>query len=180
MKIKSITLLILVTSLMTFSCKKQGCMDEYALNYDVSAKKEDNKFCLYKTPEISEYLPNYGANTATLVAIDRGFKYAYNKYGPELSSWMFSLYAGFSLNGEKLVSAGNVSVSIYSQEPVTPYNKYFMPLNKNSNNYYQKSHTNQVFLPPSYFPNPIEWKGTGDDWPLLILLIRVVFQEKVM
>src|SRR5690554_494686 len=165
MKTELKILVFLLPSFMMFSCKKQGCTDEFAVNYDSSAKKGLDGFCIYKTPELEEYVPNYGANTATLVAIDRGFRYEHNKYGPELKFWMYTLCAGFSINGEVLVSAGDVSMSVYSQEPVTPYIKHFMPLNKNSNNYYQKVHTNLVFLPPSYFPNPIEWKGTGGDWP---------------
>lgn len=39
-------LLILTISLISFGCKKQGCMDPSAINYDSSAKKEDNS-CVY-------------------------------------------------------------------------------------------------------------------------------------
>lgn len=37
---------ILIISISFFGCKKQGCMDPTAINYDSSAKKEDNS-CVY-------------------------------------------------------------------------------------------------------------------------------------
>lgn len=52
MKIKLVTLSIMVLSIALFSCKKEGCTDPIATNYDEDAKKDDNS-CEYEdtTPE---------------------------------------------------------------------------------------------------------------------------------
>jgi hypothetical protein len=46
MKTKILILLITLTCSSMFSCKKEGCMDKKAVNYDPAAKK-DNGMCSY-------------------------------------------------------------------------------------------------------------------------------------
>lgn len=168
---KGIHIIILIITCLSFSCKKEGCTDEYAVNYDVKAKKDNNKFCIYKKPDYKEYVPYFGQNTATLVAIDNEVYTYSSKWGP-ISTWSYALGARFSINGEVLVAAGNVSMSIYSQEPVTypsPYNIVFSKLNKQVDNSYTREHSYLPQMPPSYFPNPLEWRATGDIWPSFTL-----------
>ncbi|OUT69168.1 MAG: hypothetical protein CBB76_08450 [Crocinitomicaceae bacterium TMED16] len=51
-KIQSITRILKVfffvgVVLLSFSCKKRGCMDENAINYDADAEIADNATCTY-------------------------------------------------------------------------------------------------------------------------------------
>ena len=48
---------ILVLSLLVISCKKEGCMDSSATNYDPDAKKDDGS-CVFPDPR-DPYLGSY-------------------------------------------------------------------------------------------------------------------------
>lgn len=62
-KIQSITRILKVflfvgVVLLSFSCKKRGCMDENAINYDADAQIADNATCTYLPFEKTEMLSN--------------------------------------------------------------------------------------------------------------------------
>lgn len=173
MRVFAIT--ILVTSFLVLSCKKEGCTDEYAVNYDVNAKKENERFCFYKKPEFKEYVPCFGPNTATLLAIDRGKEVTYNPYG-KVTTWRYSLASKFFNNNTDLVSAGDVSMSVYLQsQSSSNYSVVFTQLNKQLDNTYLKVHSNYPNMSPTYFPNPLEWRGAGDVWPAFNLFNSIGF-----
>jgi hypothetical protein len=155
--------ILIVLMVIFFSCRKEGCSDDYAVNYDVKAKKGNDNFCVYKKPEVKEYVPVYGANTATLVAIDEGKQSLHDKWG-SYTLWDYTLGASFSNNGKDLVDAGIVSMSIYPAQ-LSNQNIGFLSLNKNSNNSYIKNYYANSRMALTYFPNPLEWRSTGDIWP---------------
>ena len=71
-KIKLINLAVLTLAVLTFgSCKKEGCTDVDATNYNASAKKDDNScnyegsVVLWYGPEASQYFLNDDAVTLT-------------------------------------------------------------------------------------------------------------------
>lgn len=61
MKKNKLILIGIILSISTLSCKKEGCTDSTATNYDVEAKKDDGT-CVYPEPEPDPrdpYLGNY-------------------------------------------------------------------------------------------------------------------------
>ena len=56
-RIRNVFFLGLVV-LLSFSCKKKGCMDENATNYDADAEVADNATCTYEPFEKTQMLTN--------------------------------------------------------------------------------------------------------------------------
>lgn len=52
---KNLAVLFLVASLMITSCKKEGCTNPTATNYNIEATKDDGS-CVFETPETGPYL----------------------------------------------------------------------------------------------------------------------------
>lgn len=163
MKIELKILIIFVSAFVIFGCRKQGCTDEFALNYDVSAKKEYNELCIYKNPEVKEYVPSYGANTATLATINRGRTKHVWKVGTYYS-WSYTLAAKFHGNNGEYRSAGLVS-SRQKIPDVSINGFYFLALPVLSDNSYLKNVTVEPPAPFFSFPDTLAWKATGDVWP---------------
>ncbi|MCH8904298.1 MAG: hypothetical protein IIA45_10330 [Bacteroidetes bacterium] len=46
--IQILTLLLVIGTVIMSSCKKRGCKQTYAFNYDVDADKANNKLCTYQ------------------------------------------------------------------------------------------------------------------------------------
>lgn len=64
---KKIALFSLACTLIFLSCKKEGCTDSQATNYDPDAK-DDNGSCVYPEPDPREpYLGNYWVTDTTLL-----------------------------------------------------------------------------------------------------------------
>lgn len=165
--------IVLSITFLIFSCKKQGCMDEFAINFDVNAKKESSNYCVYKTPELKEYVPNFGANTATLTVIDKGVHQVMSSTG-YIDKWTFLKKARFYENGLNAVSAGDVYMSMLIN---TSQDSIWMDLlNVDSDNFYY-GHGGFLGI-PSHLPNPIEWKATGDVWPAFDLFTSIGHSEK--
>lgn len=178
MKVKTNIGIILITSFLFFSCKKEGCMDEYAKNYDVNADKENDDYCVYDYPEVEEYMPYYGENTATLTAIDKEKK-EFHVHTGNMYRWDYILGAKFYGSSGYLESAGNVSMSIF---PLYNNGPDFDALIKHSDNSYsEESHHDPATLGGSgtySLPNPLEWKATGDVWPAFDLFTSIDFSKK--
>ncbi|WP_107039025.1 hypothetical protein [Brumimicrobium mesophilum] len=171
MKSYSKIFIVLGMSLLVLSCKKQGCTDEFALNYDVNAKIENDNFCRYAMPEVKRYVPNYGANTATLAAINKGKTPHYWKIGTKYS-WSYTLAAKFQGNNGEYQSAGLVS---FWQRIPSPYyfGFYFEELAILSDNSYVK---NGTVAPPSVvfsFLDTVVWKASGNTWPAFELFTTI-------
>lgn len=170
MKTKGILFLVAISFVL--SCKKQGCTDEYAVNYDANAKKDDNRFCVYKKPEGKDYFPDFGANTATIVSIDMGIVYAPGKYSGKY--FKNRVLAGFREVDKQLYSIGKVHVSLYVTSVGDPSGPIaFRELNRLEDNSYLRD-GDAVFQyqgnQPKKFPNPMVWKSYGEEaWPAFLL-----------
>lgn len=161
MKTKINFTLFLVLGLLVMSCKKEGCMDSYALNYDADAKKNNNKFCVYNEAKVVQYAPIFGANSATLRLSNVGIETNDYKFGPH-KKWHIGSGAKFTINGKDLVSAGHVSFSFLG-EPSDSTN-YFDSSTSHSDNFYWSDGILQYYG-LFHYPDTIIWKGTGDVWP---------------
>ncbi|RYM33876.1 hypothetical protein ERX46_07895 [Brumimicrobium glaciale] len=165
-------ILILITTCFAFSCKKQGCMDEYAANYDASAKKEIEGFCFYKTPIAGDYIPYHGPNTTTLTAIDRGFYEVFLHSSGWTEKWDCDKKAVFYGNNKnQLISAGDVFMIFINLPPFTE------KLKQDENNFYDGHGWLGVGF-PKFFPDTIVWEATGSQWPAFNLSTSVGFSER--
>lgn len=159
MKIKFIPLI--VVGVLLIACKKEGCMDKYAVNYDVHAEKGNEQFCLFKKPKTCNYIPIFGKNSATLVSLDLGYFYNKTKMG-NYYSWSSIYFAKFSEDGGNMVSAGNINFSISTE--LNGVNPFYYNLSKSSNNSYSHQYFNNGGVPVP-LPDTIRWQGTGNVWP---------------
>lgn len=69
MNFKTLTISMIALSTLTFSCKKEGCTDPIAINYDEDAKKDDES-CEYAPQKIGvdmTFNPTYGSNALALM-----------------------------------------------------------------------------------------------------------------
>lgn len=137
------------------SCKKEGCTDPTATNYNEEAKKDDGS-CTYATnpggsaANPGGYTPSYSGTFATLVGI-KTITTTQTVIGP-VDSELGTAVAVFSDNGgASFQSAGNVSC--------------------NSNALTQNSNNSYVFTPSQANPtgisfgSTVSWEGTGSTWP---------------
>lgn len=159
-------------SIVLIGCKKEGCTDEYAVNYDSQSTKTNDGFCIYNDPETHNYVPTFEANSATLMALDKGEASHYGKYGTYYS-WSYSLAAKFSENGKNIVLAGDVGMTIY-YGPLNLDSIYFRQLNMKTNFSYLINDIVMYGL-PHYFPHPIKWRGSGAVWPAFNLTDSIGF-----
>ncbi len=154
-KITTICISLIVIGFAS-SCKKEGCTDENATNYDSKAKK-DNGTCTYPEPEpIKEatepetYTPTFTGEFASLI----GIKTVSTTSTPvgEIDTELGTAVAVFRNTGSTAnVDAGTVNCETND-------------LQKQSNNSY-------VFIPSTSnptgisFSSPISWTGSGNTWP---------------
>lgn len=132
------------------SCKKEGCTDPTAINYDTAAQKDDGSCEFSNVPEPSTYIPSFNGEFGALIAL-KTVTTIETPIGNQEQN-IGTAVAVFSENGgTSFVGAGTVSLDDNE-------------LNPQDNNSY-------VFTPSasSYtginFPANLTWKGTGGVWP---------------
>ncbi len=135
------------------SCKKEGCTDSTATNYNPAATSDDGSCILEDTPAIaapSGYTPNFNGVFATLVGI-KALSTTTTPIGP-VDTEIGSAVAVFSEDaGTTFIGAGTVSLDGTS-------------LAAQSNNSY-------VYTPGAGDPMGLtfggtqSWNGTGGAWP---------------
>lgn len=143
-------------ALATLSCKKEGCTDSSATNYNADAKKDDGT-CVYatdtatnKAPQPGTYTPSYNGTFATLVGI-KTISTTSTPIG-SVDTEIGTAVAVFSDNGgTSFLDAGTVSI--------------------NSNDLSIQSNNSYVFTPSQSQPTGlslsgnVSWSGTGNGWP---------------
>jgi hypothetical protein len=147
--------LISVASIGLTSCKKEGCTDSSATNYNSEATKDDGS-CKYEdptptTPQPTGYNPTYTGEFGLLVGIKTVSTTSMPFVG-DVDVELNTAVAVFSNNGgSTFLNAGGVTANGET-------------LTKQTNNQYvyTPAVTN---LEGINFGSQIEWIGTGGDWP---------------
>ncbi|PWH82911.1 hypothetical protein [Brumimicrobium oceani] len=143
--------LILVLGLGFTSCKKEGCTDPVAVNYNDDAEKDDGS-CEYATPAASaptSYSPSFAGEFGALIAI-KTISTSESPIGP-IDTELGTAVAVFSENsGNSFVGAGTVKVEgeVLSKQDNNSY--VYMP-----------SQTNPMGLT---YGSSVSWEGTGATW----------------
>ncbi|WP_159038327.1 hypothetical protein [Brumimicrobium mesophilum] len=147
-----ISSLTLVFGLGLSSCKKEGCTDPTATNYNAEAEKDDGS-CIVADPNTpsspGSFTPNFSGEFAGLIAI-KTMTTTDTPIGP-VDTEFGTAVAVFSENsGASFVSAGTVSVDGESLSA------------QNNNSYiYMVGITNPTGLT---FGSTVDWEGTGSTW----------------
>jgi hypothetical protein len=71
-----LVLVILLFPILFFSCRKRGCIDNNALNDDVTARK-DNGTCKYSQITFYSLYDKYGSKNAPVASVDMTVNNAY-------------------------------------------------------------------------------------------------------
>ena len=149
-------------------CKKEGCTDPSATNYNPEAKT-DNNTCEYYFESVTDsyYVPIFEEESATLVAIDRGRYKIYNKMAMNgLTGFKYGYIAAFTAdNGKNFVSADTVTVTALKFN----FSNHYSPQNlfPNNDNTYNpiKSQFDITSIIQINFVDTITWKAKGFTWP---------------
>lgn len=147
------------------SCKKDGCTDVEALNYNPKAKNE-NFSCMYSyhTVKDSLFCPVYGAGTATLIHMIHKDLVESNKMGTYYYK-NYNFYATFSSSSDQsFLLTGGVKMA-YKHDPG---GDIYMNFGKSVNNIYAV-YSILDFKMMQALNTSINWIGIGDQWPAFSL-----------
>lgn len=145
---------IALVSIGSFSsCKKEGCTDPLATNYNPAATKDDGSCELASNPAVtapSGYTPTYSGTFATLVGI-KSISTTDTPIGP-VETTVGTAVAVFSEDGgANFMTAGTVSLD--------------------GNNLSAQTNNSYVYTPGTSNPTGLSfgstqsWAGTGAGWP---------------
>ncbi|RYM35948.1 hypothetical protein ERX46_02840 [Brumimicrobium glaciale] len=145
--------LILVFGLGFSSCKKEGCTDPVATNYNAEAEKDDGSCEFAPAGPTSaapgSYSPSFAGEFGALIAI-KTITTSESPFGT-VDTELGTAVAVFSVNsGSSFVGAGNVTVD---GEGLT--------LQENKSYVYLPSQINPLGLT---FGSTVNWEGTGSTW----------------
>ncbi len=165
MKTIKLTFLIMVLS-FAFGCKKKGCMDLKAENYNRFATVDDGACTYndYSLPQsvVTDYVPKFNDNSGTLVAIDKGY-FKTNPLAP--ADWSGSFIAHFDeIGNDNYLNCGELKTNLNFHYPTVYYNVF----KKSESNYYYLVEGYPVSGPQD-FPDTIKYIATGDAWPAFIV-----------
>lgn len=135
------------------SCKKKGCTDPSATNYNIAATKDDGscEFAPANAPAPPPYTPNFGGTFGVLVAL----KTVTTTSTPlgEMDTNVGTAVAVFSENGgSTFISAGTVNVDGNN-----------LNVQSNGSYVYQIGASNPTGIT---FGNTVNWGGDGSAWPV--------------
>lgn len=161
-------LLLIMTGLsFTFSfvsCRKGGCTDPTATNYDVKVTKDDGS-CEYAptgNPNAPVYTPNFNGTFGTLVAL-KTITTTSTPIG-NVDTGVGTAVAVFSENGgQSFLPAGAVSV-----------NSNALTAHENNSYVYMIGASNPTGL---NYGNTVSWEGTGANWPAFSTSTNQGFSE---
>lgn len=135
------------------SCKKKGCMDATATNYNIAATKDDGS-CEYATadqaPTVTPYTPNFNGTFGALVAL-KTITTTSTPFG-DMDTELGTAVAVFSENaGANFISAGTVNVDGNA-----------LSAQSNHSYVYQITAANPTGIT---FGSNVAWAGDGSAWP---------------
>ena len=137
------------------SCKKEGCTDPNATNYNSEAEKDDGS-CVQPTPPTGTatapgtYIPNFSGEFAALIAI-KTITTTTTPIGT-FDTEIGTAVAAFTPNaGSTFEQAGTVTCEAEN-----------LTLNANNSYIYMIESSNPMGLS---FSNPVNWNATGSTWP---------------
>lgn len=149
--LRLITMGLLVASISFTSCKKEGCTDENATNYNAEAKEDDGSCEYAQAPEPTTYTPTFTGEFSALIAINTTTTQS-TPFGDQNLN-IGTAVAVFSQDGgNSWVSAGDVTTESQMLEA-------------QSNNSYTFTDIGTTNPNGITFSSPIEWTVSGGTWP---------------
>lgn len=147
------TLVVVAMGMAVTSCKKEGCTDSTATNYNEEANKDDGS-CVYpETPSASApgtYTPTYTGTFGTLVAI-KTISTTSTPIGPVTTEIGTSVAAFSEDGGANFMSAGTVQTDGNT-----------LTVNSNATYTYIPSSSNPMGIS---YGSTVNWSGSGNAWP---------------
>ena len=172
---KTIKLIFLIAILsFAFGCKKKGCTDLKAENYNRFATVDDgtctfNDYSLSKSV-VTDYVPKFNDNSGTLVAIHRGKRYFYSPYGAPYD-WDFNYMAHFDeIGNSNYLDCGELKTNL----KIGDQNTYFLTFKVNEDNLYHYL-GGMNMQSANDFPDTIRYIATGDNWPAFTIKTTLKF-----